>query len=320
VILDYHLPDLSGEVLLGEFKEAAWSPALIMITGDVNPTLATRFLSLGASGYLRKPFDLRYLVELSDKVRRERALLRVEDILEARTLELRKSLDRLRGSEARLRESEQKYRLLVANLPAMVFTGYDDCSIDFYDDKIEELTGFPREEFTLRKRKWREMILPEDWPCARQAFIQALRTDRRCVREYRIHTRGGDLLWIQERSYILLGPDGRVASTSGLFFDISERKRLEEEGLRLEKLESLGVLAGGIAHDFNNLLTAILGNINLATLTAQFPESAAERLSAAEQACLRAQALSQQLLTFARGGEPITKVASCRPLSRKPLI
>ena len=88
--------------------------------------------------------------------------------------------------------------------------------------------------------------------------------------------------------------------------DISERKRLDEERLRTQKLESLGVLAGGIAHDFNNLLTGILGNLSLAK--ADLPEtgsSVAQRLAETEKATLRARDLTQQLLTFAKGGAPI---------------
>jgi PAS domain S-box-containing protein len=316
VILDYHLPDISGDQLLCDFNQGACRPAVIMITADANLTLANRFLKLGANAYLRKPFDPRYLVELGDKVRRERALLRVEDILEARTRELRESHARLQESEAKLRESEENYRLLVANLPAVVFTGCADCSVDFYDDKIEALTGYRRGEFSSRRLNWREMILPEDWPGARHVFLQALKGDKTYVREYRIHTQSGDILWIQERSQIILQPDGGIACVRGMLFDISERKRLEEERLKLDKLESLGVLAGGIAHDFNNLLTAMLGNINLAGLSPGLPEAVQDRLAAAEQACLQAQGLSQQLLTFARGGAPLKKVASLPPLIR----
>jgi nitrogen-specific signal transduction histidine kinase/CheY-like chemotaxis protein len=92
--------------------------------------------------------------------------------------------------------------------------------------------------------------------------------------------------------------------------DISERKRLDEEHLRTQKLESLGVLAGGIAHDFNNLLTGILGNLSLAK--ANLPESGvvAQRLAETEKATLRAKDLTQQLLTFAKGGAPIKTEAS----------
>ncbi len=92
--------------------------------------------------------------------------------------------------------------------------------------------------------------------------------------------------------------------------DITERKKLEEEHQRATKLESLGTLAGGIAHDFNNLLTGILGNISLAKRYVEPDSKASVRLGEAEKASIRARDLTQQLLTFSRGGAPIKKLAS----------
>ena len=92
-------------------------------------------------------------------------------------------------------------------------------------------------------------------------------------------------------------------------FALQEREKAEAQWrahvFRTQKLESLGVLAGGIAHDFNNLLTAIMGNISLAKLVGDSGVQAARRLEAAENAALRAQELTRQLLTFARGGLPV---------------
>ncbi len=99
--------------------------------------------------------------------------------------------------------------------------------------------------------------------------------------------------------------DSAVVGTVLVFRDITERDRLEQELQRASKLESIGLLAGGIAHDFNNILTAVMGNIALAKLDVE-PESTIGRtLDDADRAALRARDLTQQLLTFARGGEPI---------------
>ncbi len=91
-----------------------------------------------------------------------------------------------------------------------------------------------------------------------------------------------------------------------------ERKRSEEELLKTSKIESLGVFAGGIAHDFNNLLTSVIGNMSLARM--YLPEDTESRriLEEAEQAAQRTRELTQQLLTFSRGGMPIKKTASIR--------
>ena len=99
--------------------------------------------------------------------------------------------------------------------------------------------------------------------------------------------------------------------------DISEQSKTEAELLRAEKLESLGVLAGGIAHDFSNLLTGIIANLTFAANRLPAAPRAAEALDDAERAALRAKALTQQLLTFSRGGTPVKKTMDLGPLIRE---
>ncbi len=103
----------------------------------------------------------------------------------------------------------------------------------------------------------------------------------------------------------------------GLVFSLvetTERKQMEEERQRVVKLESVGTLAGGIAHDFNNLLTGIMGNIGLAKRYVEPKSQAEDRLLDAEKASLQARDLTQQLLTFARGGAPIKTIVSITKL------
>ncbi|MFC2072191.1 PAS domain S-box protein [Chloroflexota bacterium] len=101
-------------------------------------------------------------------------------------------------------------------------------------------------------------------------------------------------------------PIGRM----GVFRDVTELKQIEEERQKFTKLESVGILAGGIAHDFNNILTGIMGNISLAKRYVEPKSKAEERLLEAEKASIRARDLTQQLLTFSRGGAPIKKIVS----------
>ena len=110
---------------------------------------------------------------------------------------------------------------------------------------------------------------------------------------------------------------GNITGAIETIRDITDRQRAEAERLKFSKLDSLGTLAGGIAHDFNNILTAILGNIGLAILEGQPGGRSRERLAQAEQACLRAQGLAQQLLTFAKGGAPIKKLTSLAKIVRE---
>jgi len=96
----------------------------------------------------------------------------------------------------------------------------------------------------------------------------------------------------------------------GILKDITVQKKNEEEQVRKSKLESIGVLAGGIAHDFNNILSGINGYTELALHSlADDKEKTIHYLESSKKATRRATDLAQQLLTFAKGGEPIKQDA-----------
>ena len=92
--------------------------------------------------------------------------------------------------------------------------------------------------------------------------------------------------------------------------DVTAQRRVEEELFKSEKLQSISLLAGGIAHDFNNILTAVLGNISVVRLGLGEESPHADKLKAAEQAALQARSLTQQLLTFSKGGAPVLEAAT----------
>jgi diguanylate cyclase (GGDEF)-like protein/PAS domain S-box-containing protein len=152
---------------------------------------------------------------------------------EGMTVFVRDIAARRRVEEA-LRESEQKYRELVTNVPAMVFKGYADWSVDFFDDKIEELIGYPRDDFISRKLKWSELIWAEDLAGAKAIFKQALKTDKSYMREYRIKGKLGTIHWIRERGQIICQADGMINYISGVFSDITSEHEIE---LALKKSE-----------------------------------------------------------------------------------
>jgi PAS domain S-box-containing protein len=151
---------------------------------------------------------------------------------EHRDLLMQRGLDRERGERKRaeeaLRESEEKYRLLVGTMPSIVYKGYKDWSVELLDEKIEILTGHSMKEFNSGRIKWSDLVVAEDIPGARETFIRALKTDKSYVREYRIKIRNGDILWIQERANIICDDKGEIDYVSGVFFDITERRKAEE--------------------------------------------------------------------------------------------
>jgi PAS domain S-box-containing protein len=108
--------------------------------------------------------------------------------------------------------------------------------------------------------------------------------------------------------------EGNTIGVVFTFRDTTMWHLLETERFKANKLESVGVLAGGIAHDFNNILTAILGNISSIKASGEISRKQLYRLTAAENATRRAELLTKQLLTFAKGGAPVLKPSSIREL------
>ncbi len=153
-----------------------------------------------------------------------------------------------KGLEQGLRNAEQNFRIVVDNIPAVTFKGYVDGTIDLFDSKVEALIGLSRTSFGPQGKKWTDLILEEDREAARRAFIQALKTNRAYVREYRVRSARGNPVWIHERSHIVCDPTGKVEYISGLFFDITERKELEatvaERTLELQHANSRLMLWG----------------------------------------------------------------------------
>ena len=101
-----------------------------------------------------------------------------------------------------------------------------------------------------------------------------------------------------------------IKSALDLFIEIVERRRLEEELTKAQKLESIGLLAGGIAHDFNNILTTIVMNTQIVRMQLEKGANIVKHLDGLEKAAQRATALTRQLLTFAKGEAPIREIAS----------
>jgi nitrogen-specific signal transduction histidine kinase/ActR/RegA family two-component response regulator len=118
----------------------------------------------------------------------------------------------------------------------------------------------------------------------------------------------GSVRYDLNKKATLPGNDGSVGGIVGVIIDISEQKRMEEDILKAKNLQSLGTLAGGIAHDFNNLLMAIVGNLSLARMNTPDNGRLMDYLNEAERIAFLGKSLTQQLLTFSRGGNPVRSI------------
>ena len=201
-------------------------------------------------GQLARSFDDMASLLEARNIERERAeealnkaYAEMEERVQERTAELTASNSALmveiserNQAEEALRDNEQKYRLLAANVPAVVFRGYSDGAVEFFDDKVAELVGYEKEDFNTGRLKWTDLIYQEDLEPAKAILHHALRTKGVYVREYRIRHRDDRLIWIQDRSQIVLNQQGEIDYISGVLFDITDRRQTDN-ALRSSKEE-----------------------------------------------------------------------------------
>jgi PAS domain S-box-containing protein len=198
--------------------------------------------------------------------------------------------------EAEIRESEERYRLLFERNLAGVYRSALDGRLLECNRAFAQMMGYasPAEAMAQPGLAFHAS------PGAREQFLERLGREGSLVNfENQARRKDGSLIWIVENVSLLRSDDGEEVLL-GTVFDMTERRRLEEQLLQSQKMEAVGRLAGGIAHDFNNLLTAVAGYSEL--LLRELPEGDPSRESAEEirQAGNRAAALTQQLLAFSR--------------------
>lgn len=132
--------------------------------------------------------------------------------------------------------------------------------------------------------------------------------------EYRFRQKNGHYIWVHDEFNIFRDERGKAEKIVGSWLDISRRKKMEEEMIKAQKLESIGVLAGGIAHDFNNFLTVILNGIVYLEETCDGDEVSKTVMEDMKNVVEKAKTVSSELLTFSRGGAPVKEVTSIATL------
>jgi len=289
LILDWMLPGKSGVELCQELRAAPNGEELfiLLVTARDDAQDLERALEAGANDYLIKPLDpARLNVRLSVAERRIRALAERNQ------------------ARAELQEAVRKMTDILEKTSDGFFAVDRDWKFTFVNRRAEKLLDRHREDL-IGKDFWVE--LPE---FTRDAFEKNYR--RAMSEQVAIEFEASDAsgkVWFELLAY----PSG--GGVSVFLRDVTDRKRVEEERLTTGKLESLGTLAGGIAHDLNNLLTVISGNIGLAQIEAPgSPANLLSFLSRAGEAAQHAAQLSNQLLTFSKGGTPLKRVVSISDL------
>lgn len=219
-----------------------------------------------------------------------------------------------RRMEEELRKSQEQYVALAEASPVGIFRTDADGNCSYVNQFWCQISGLTAAQ--AMGDGWQRALHPDDRQRVFGQWQTAVEKGAPFQSEYRFRTPEGVTTWLFGQSRIERDSDGRIIAYVGTVTDITERKRMAEELQKMEKLESISVLAGGIGHDLNNLLTSIVGNLALARLE----EDAGQKddwLAEAEKASMRVKDLSQQLLAFSQGGPPILQKADIGALLKE---
>jgi PAS domain S-box-containing protein len=217
----------------------------------------------------------------------------------------------------KMEEEQQIFASLVENSTDLIGIASMDGKVFYLNKSGQQLAGLDGLD-AVRKTSIRDFALEKHLDPL-QEMLSSLANEGTWKGEARIRNfRSGAPVPIEMHGFVIRDTrSGKPIALANICRDISERKRMEEEMARADKLNSIGILAGGIAHDFNNLLTAIFGNITLAKMYANRESEVYKRLEESEKATLRAKDLTHQLLTFSKGGAPVKKTVLLQELVRE---
>ena len=212
-----------------------------------------------------------------------------------------------------LRESEERFRQMTENIDELFYmTDPKGGALLYISPAYEKIWGRTLASLRQAPEKWAEAIHPED----RERMV-ALAATKHVIgyheENYRIVRPDGSIRWIHDRSFPVKNAAGEVYRLVGVAQDITDKKELETQFFRAQRLESIGTLASGIAHDLNNILAPIMMAAPLIRMSKN-PESAEKMLTMIEVSVQRGAQLVRQLLTFGRGAEGEKKALTVAPI------
>ncbi len=246
-----------------------------------------------------------YLLEYRKEI--EEAISKRTAELKAANEQLKQEIEERKKVQEALRESEEWLCRLIETAEEGIWIIDAGNNTTFVNPKMAEMLGYTVNEMAGKSLF---AFMDEEGRLSAQGLVERRRQFVREQHEFRFRRKDGTDLWTIVTTNPVVDKKGLYSGAMAMITDITERKRTEEELLKVQKMESLGILAGGIAHDFNNLLTGIVGAIALSKLNPKLDPEVFQSLNHAEKAAFRAKRLTGQLLTFSRGGTPVKKTVS----------
>jgi PAS domain S-box-containing protein len=215
-------------------------------------------------------------------------------------------------AEDALRASEERLRTIFDTSQAGIVVIDSDGSISFANNSMAKMLSCTLAD--LIGSPYLNHLHPEELESNNNLVDQLINNESGHIATERHYVRcDGTDFWGYVTSSSLGLVNGAQQELIAVITDITDKRRTQDEMIKSQKFESLGLLAGGIAHDFNNILTAILGNISYVRLNMDQSPLLLKRLEECEKAISSAGELTRQLLTFSRGGEPVKKLLSPAP-------
>ena len=205
-------------------------------------------------------------------------------------------------AQAELKSAESRYRTLVERLPAVTYVAELGPlgRWHYVSPQIESMLGFSSADWLSDSANWFNRIHAEDRESTLAAEERFQKNRDLYQAEYRMFARDGRVLWFRDEAVMLPTAEDQPCLMQGVMYDITERKRLEDQLLHSQKMEAVGLLAGGVAHDFNNLLMLIQAH-NERLRGGLAPDAASQKESLGiEHAVTRAASLTGRLLAFSR--------------------
>lgn len=313
ILLDLTLPDSYGLDSLDRLIDQSPDLPIVVLTNTNDEELALEAVRHGAQDYLVKRHvtqdilvrSVRYAIERKQAAE---ALREANEILELRvqerTVELEAANDLLRRQVAWREQVQERLELAQQAGKIGTFEWHIPSHTVTWTSELEALYGLAPGSFAGRYESWIQTLHPDDRSLTEDKFWQAIAHGEDLDTEFRILWPTGELRWIAVKSSVFYDEAGQPLRMIGIHMDITEKKQLEAQFLRVQRLESLGTLASGIAHDLNNILTPILAIAQLLPLKLPAIEGSTQQLlKTLESSAHRGADLVKQILSFARGAE-----------------